>query len=95
METKPNRQTELPLEEPKPSVRTKPQRILRLAQVRAMTGLGRSFIYQLQAQKLFPQRIKIGLRAVGWIEDEVEQWVADRVAQSRLNNDIAGDSRDR
>jgi prophage regulatory protein len=92
METKANRQGELPLEEPKRSVQTKPPRILRLAQVRAMTGLGRSFIYQLQAQKLFPQRIKIGLRAVGWVEDEVERWVADRIAQSRTNNDVAGDS---
>jgi prophage regulatory protein len=92
METKADRQRELPLEENKRSVETKPPRILRLAQVRAMTGLGRSFIYQLQAQKRFPQRIKIGVRAVGWVEDEVQQWLADKIAQSRSIDDVAGDA---
>ena len=86
METKANRQSELPLEEAKPSVQTKPPRILRLNQVLEVTGLGRSFIYQLQAQDLFPRRIKIGVRAVGWIESEVHQWVARRIAQSRKAN---------
>jgi prophage regulatory protein len=59
---------------------------LRLSQVQAVTGLGRSFIYQLQAQNQFPQRIKIGVRAVGWVEGEVLQWVAEKIAQSRATN---------
>ena len=42
------------------------QRILRLPEVCAVTGLGRSFIYQLQAAGSFPQRVKLGVRAVGW-----------------------------
>jgi len=46
-----------------------------------MTGLGRSFIYQLQAEGQFPRRIKIGLRAVGWLEDEVRRWLAERIAE--------------
>ena len=50
METKPSLQRELPLEDPKLAVQREPQRILRLSQVQAVTGLGRSFIYQLQAQ---------------------------------------------
>jgi prophage regulatory protein len=61
-------------------------RILRLPEVCALTGLGRSFIYQLQADGRFPQRIKLGARAVGWLEDEVEQWVGDRVAESRTGS---------
>jgi prophage regulatory protein len=76
-------QQQLHFEDPKAVEQPKPQRLLRLSQVRAITGLGRSFIYQLQAQKRFPQRIKIGTRAVGWLEDEVMKWVADRVAESR------------
>jgi prophage regulatory protein len=83
MESKGNRQGQLRFNEPKSVAQTSPQRILRLAQVRALTGLGRSFIYQLQAQKRFPKQIKIGLRAVGWLEDEVLKWIADRVAESR------------
>ena len=78
-----NPQGELPLGEPGPTEQPKHQRILRLAQVRDVTGLGRSCIYQLQAQNEFPRRIKIGARAVGWIESEVQQWVAKRISQSR------------
>jgi prophage regulatory protein len=58
-------------------------RILRLKEVCKVTGLGRSCIYQLQAEKRFLRRIKIGLRAVGWLENEVQKWLADRIAESR------------
>ncbi len=59
--------------------------ILRLPQVCAVTGLKRSMIYQLEAEQRFPNRIKIGVRAVGWIESEVRTWVAMRIAESRTN----------
>lgn len=57
--------------------------VVRLPEVRRMTGLGRSTIYRLQADQQFPQSIKPGIRAVGWLESEVCQWLADRVASSR------------
>jgi prophage regulatory protein len=60
--------------------------ILRLPQVCNVTGLRRSMIYQLEAEQRFPRRIKIGIRAVGWIESEVQIWVARRIAASR--NDV-------
>jgi prophage regulatory protein len=59
------------------------QRILRLPEVCAVTGLGRSFIYQLQATGSFPLRVKLGVRAVGWLEDEVQRWLSDKVAENR------------
>ena len=86
MKFRAGQQTELPLIQPTLAVGTISCRILRLAQVRQMTGLGRSCIYQLQAQNQFPQRIKICARAVGWIESEVQQWVANRIFQSRGKN---------
>jgi prophage regulatory protein len=55
-------------------------RVLRLPQVRAMTGLGRSSIYQMERERRFPRRIKIGSRAVGWIEGEVIKWINERIA---------------
>ena len=48
-----------------------------------MTGLRRSMIYQMQAEKRFPQRIKLTERAVGWLEREVQEWLAQRVESSR------------
>jgi prophage regulatory protein len=59
------------------------QRLLRLRDVCRMTGLCRSMIYKMQAENRFPRRVKIGVRAVGWLEHEVAQWLADRVASSR------------
>jgi prophage regulatory protein len=86
MEKKHTQQRELPFEEPESAEQPKSQRILRLDQVQQVTGLGRSCIYQMQALNQFPQRIKIGVRAVGWIESEVQQWLARRIAQSRAAN---------
>jgi prophage regulatory protein len=42
-------------------------------------------IYQLEAEQRFPNRIKIGVRAVGWIESEVQAWLAQRIAESRTH----------
>src|SRR5688572_9829582 len=54
-------------------------RILRLQQVRAVTGLGRSTIYQMEAEGRFPPRVSIGARAVGWVESEVQDWLRLRI----------------
>jgi prophage regulatory protein len=57
--------------------------ILRLPQVCKVTGLGRSMIYQLEAQQKFPHRVRIGVRAVGWVESEVQSWLAIRIERNR------------
>jgi prophage regulatory protein len=56
--------------------------MLRLAQVIDTTGLGRSKIYQLQAQGNFPKGVKIASRSVGWVEAEVQAWLARRIAEN-------------
>jgi prophage regulatory protein len=40
-------------------------------------------IYQLETEQRFPSRIKIGVRAVGWLEEEVQEWLTQRVEASR------------
>jgi len=57
--------------------------ILRLPQVCKVTGLGRSMIYELESQHRFPCRVRIGLRAVGWVESEVQLWLANRLEHHR------------
>jgi prophage regulatory protein len=59
---------------------------LRLPQVCKVTGLRRSMIYRMQAEKRFPQRIKLTERAVGWLEREVQEWLAQRIENSRSKN---------
>lgn len=58
-------------------------KILRLQQVRETTGLSRSEIYRRMQIGDFPQRVFIGVRAVGWPEDEINQWVIDRIKNNR------------
>ncbi|CAN7396628.1 AlpA family transcriptional regulator [Pararhizobium sp. LjRoot235] len=50
------------------------QNILRLDAVMRATGLGRSSIYNKVAEEIFPKPIKLGPRAVGWLENEIEAW---------------------
>ena len=54
--------------------------VLRRKSVEARTGLSRSTIYLRVAQGAFPKPIQLGSRAVGWAEAEVDQWIADRIA---------------
>lgn len=57
--------------------------ILRLPEVKARTGLSRSTIYLKMAEGSFPEPIALGVRSVGWIESEVDAWIAQRIEQSR------------
>ena len=57
--------------------------ILRLPAVKARTGLSRSTIYLRIAEGSFPRPVSLGARAVGWIDAEVEAWLAGQIEQSR------------
>ena len=56
---------------------------LRRPQVEARTGLKRSTIYQRVRAGSFPAPIRIGPRAVAWLESDVEAWQAAQVAATR------------
>jgi prophage regulatory protein len=58
-------------------------RILRRQLVESQTGLSRSKIYELITRDEFPRPIKIGARAVGWIEADVEAWINSRIAAAK------------
>ena len=60
-----------------------PIRIVRLPAVQARTGLGRSTIYVRLAEGSFPRPVQLGARAVGWIEEEVDEWIRKQIALSR------------
>lgn len=58
--------------------------ILRLKQVKARTGLSRSTIYALIKKSKFPAQITLcGGRAVGWIEQEICDYLARQIEASR------------
>lgn len=57
--------------------------LLRMSQVRESVGLSKTQLYRLIAAGQFPQQIKIGSRASGWLLEEVDQWVQARANERR------------
>ncbi len=56
---------------------------MRLPAVMARTGLSRSTIYLRISKGCFPRSISLGGRAVGWVDTEVNEWVAQQIKASR------------
>jgi prophage regulatory protein len=54
---------------------------LRLPKVEERTGQSRTGIYEGVARGDFPAPIHIGPRAIGWVEDEIDDWIEARVAE--------------
>jgi len=60
---------------------TMQQQFLRRPAVEAVTGLGRSTIYQMMSDGRFPKSVRIGRRAVAWTAEEVQAWLEERIAE--------------
>ena len=52
--------------------------ILRLPDVRRVTGLSTTTIYRLMEHGKFPRQRRLGLSSVGWLEREISTWIASR-----------------
>ena len=55
--------------------------LIRLPKVMEKTGFSEPWIYRLMSQKRFPRPTKLGLRAVAWVESEVDEWIDARIAE--------------
>ena len=62
-------------------------RILRQPEVLARTGLSKSTIYQLIKEKQFKPPIKLGARAVGWLENDIDEFLASCIKASRPDSE--------
>ncbi len=67
--------------QPSPSTTAQPERLLRLPDVEALTGLRKSSIYDAMRRGEFPHPVKLSRRAVCWPLSSVQSWIADRIAQ--------------
>ncbi|WP_413505812.1 helix-turn-helix transcriptional regulator [Photobacterium phosphoreum] len=61
-------------------------KIIRLPEVKDKTGLSRSTIYLRMSQGRFPKSISLSERAIGWVEQEIEQWLGERIAMTKEAN---------
>ncbi|QQG30029.1 AlpA family transcriptional regulator [Pectobacterium carotovorum] len=58
-------------------------RLIRLSEVMKKTGFGKAWIYRLISQNRFPQPVKIGIRAVAFVESEIDEWIQLTIQNSR------------
>lgn len=52
-------------------------KLYRLNDVLEITGLGKSTVYKLIAEKKFPQPVKLSKRAVAWKGAALKTWLDD------------------
>lgn len=57
------------------------RRLIRLKAVMDKTGLSRSTIYQRGKDGTFPKPVPLGNSLSGWVEDEVDAWIEERIKQ--------------
>jgi len=56
-----------------------PLRILRIQEIVQKTGLSRRTVYTEISEGRFPKPVQLSSRRVGWPEDEVDAWLAEKV----------------
>ena len=54
----------------------KPQRLIRLAEVKQRVGLSRASIYKRMSEGRFPKSRSLGSRCAVWVEAEIDDWIA-------------------
>ena len=59
------------------------ERLLRLPEVKNLTGLSKSTIYARIAEDSFPRQISLGARTVVWLETDIQNWIAEQVSAAR------------
>lgn len=61
--------------------------VLRLPVVIERVSLSRTTIYSRIKEGTFPKPIHLGIRAVGWLESDINEWIEQRINESHGGND--------
>lgn len=64
------------------------QALIRRKEVERRTALSRSRIYDLLKQDSFPKPVRLGAMSVAWVEAEIQDWIASRIADSRKSVEV-------
>ena len=79
------------IEQPMEHGTSPPTRFLRLPEVQGRTGLSRSTIYVRLGRGSLSSAGLAGLeRAVGWVEAEIDEWIRERIEESRGEGRLGG-----
>lgn len=69
------------------------EHLLRLPQVRARVGLGRSSIYAAISAGEFPRPVSIGARAIAWPASSIDEWIESKVRQASKPHKLSVNTR--
>ena len=60
-----------------------PRKLIRIRSVINLTGLSKSYIYDLCKKGLFPKSIQLvpGGTSVAWVESEIKEWIDSRIQE--------------
>lgn len=59
--------------------------MIKLPEVRRITGLGTTSIYNKMARGEFPRQVKLSIHGVAWVKSEVVAWVNELVRLKRVS----------
>ncbi len=57
--------------------------LIKLPAVKQRTTLSTSEIYRRIEAGTFPAQVRLGAKAVAWLEHEIDTWISEAVEQSR------------
>ncbi|WP_201745005.1 helix-turn-helix transcriptional regulator [Aidingimonas lacisalsi] len=61
-------------------------KLIRIKDVMDRTGLARSTVYKYINEGKFPKPIKLGTRAVAWVEDEIDTWIQESIERRDIDS---------
>ena len=64
-------------------------RVIRIKEVQKMVGVSRGTIYSFIKEGKFPNKIHIGGRSVGFLLEDIEEWIMSRVVASNQTGGAA------
>ncbi len=53
-------------------------KVLRISEVCEKSGCSRTTVWRLERRGEFPKRVKLSPHLVGWIDEEIVEWIASR-----------------
>ncbi|ATF93370.1 helix-turn-helix transcriptional regulator [Cedecea neteri] len=61
------------------------KRFIRVPEVLNRVGFSRTTLYERIKDGSFPDRVKIGLRSIAFIESEVDEWIEKTIQNTRYD----------
>jgi predicted DNA-binding transcriptional regulator AlpA len=55
-------------------------RVMRLNEVKRLTGLSRTTIWEMELAGRFPKHVQLTAKAIGWLSSQIDGWMEDLTA---------------